>query len=133
MGVEENAALRDAVPAETSERFVDQLAAKAAPTVRGSHGQMMQVAAPAVVAAKDGADDDTVFIERDKAEAGVANQKSGDGLARIGFAQTDAFACAPQREDRVVVGQREFAQTIGGRRRRRERGNEEEGIEGVRE
>jgi hypothetical protein len=83
---------------------------------------VVQVAAPAVVPAEDGADDDAVFVQRDEAQAGIARQKGGDGLARIGFAQTDAFARAPQRQDSVVVGQREIAQTIGGRRGLREGG-----------
>jgi len=133
VGVEKNAAFRDAVPAETRERFVDQPAAKAPSAVRGNHGQVVEVSAPAVMPAQHGADDDAFCVQRNEAQTGIARQKGGDRLPRIGFVQTDAFARAPQRQDSVVVGQREFAQTIGGRRRRRERGNEEEGIEGMRE
>ena len=88
--------------------------------MRGNDRQMVQVAPPAVVSAEDGADDDTIGVRRDQAQAGIASQIGGDGLARIGIAETDAFARAPQREHRVVVGEREIAQAIGGRKGVRE-------------
>ncbi len=122
-GVEENAAFLDTVPAEARERFVDQPAAEAPPAVRGNDGQVVEISAPAVMPAKDGADDAAVFVQRDEAQAGIAHQKGGDRLPRIGFIQTDAGAGAPQRDDGVIVGGREIAQPIGGWRGMREGGN----------
>jgi len=92
VGVEENIALLNAEPAKAGERFVDERATEATPTVRGSNRQMVQVAAPTVVPTEDGADDDAGGVSGDKAQAGIANEEGGDSLPRIGFVETDAFA-----------------------------------------
>jgi len=92
VGVEENIALLNAEPAKACERFVDESATEATPTVRGSNRQMVQVAAPAVVPTEDGADEGAGFIRSDEAQAGIANEEGSDGLMRIGFVETDACA-----------------------------------------
>jgi hypothetical protein len=81
---------------------------------------MMQVAAPAVVAPEDGTDDDSGIIRRDQAQARIALQVGANGFPRVGFVETETFARAPEREDGVIVGEGEVAQTRGGRKGMRE-------------
>jgi hypothetical protein len=64
----------------------------------------MQVAAPAVMTAKHGTDNQRGWRNRHQAEAGVAFEKEGDGLDAVGLIETDAFRILPQGEHGAVVG-----------------------------
>lgn len=101
-GEEEDGAFLDAKLAEFCQARLDELPAKAALPVPFGNGEMMQVAAPAIVAAQRGADDATIFL-RHKTHARVASQIRGDGRARVGLVQPHAFAAPPQGDDGVVI------------------------------
>src|ERR1700690_1218049 len=63
---------------------------------------MMQVTAPAIMAAQHGADDSAVPL-RNETHARITPQICGNGAARVGFVQPHPFRAPPQSNDRVVI------------------------------
>ena len=72
--------------------------------------EMVQVAAPTVMAAEDGTDNFAVRIAGDGALAGIAIEKGCDGFAGVGIVQAHALSLLPEGVDGVVVGEVERAQ-----------------------
>jgi hypothetical protein len=70
---------------------------------------MMQVPAPAVVAAQRGANDPALLL-CDKTEARIAVEKCGDRGARVGFVQPHAFAALPQSDDFIIIFDAKYAE-----------------------
>src|ERR1041384_49846 len=69
---------------------------------------MINPAAPAIVTAKDGADDLAINF-RHAAQPRIALEIICHFLTRIAFANLHAFHAAPQRDRGVVVGYHEFS------------------------
>jgi hypothetical protein len=72
--------------------------------VRTCDGEMMQIPAPAIMAAQDSADNASIGCLGDGAESRVSSEKCRDSIQSIGLTETDALALFPQREDLCVIG-----------------------------
>jgi hypothetical protein len=89
VGEDENVAFLDAGLAQFRQTGIDQLPADASPTILFGHCQMMQITAPAVMAAEHGANDAAILL-RDKTEARSAPQ-----ISRYAGRVSDSFNPTP--------------------------------------
>jgi len=99
---DEDVAFGNAGLAEFRQTGIYQSPADASLTMPLGHREMMQVTAPAVVAAQHGANYPAILL-RNETEAWIVPQKRGDGPARVGFIQSHPFRAPPQGDDRVVI------------------------------
>jgi hypothetical protein len=104
----EQVALLDARSVEGRERTSNECATKASASVRSCDGKVMNEATTAVVAAENGRNDQ-LAIGGDKAEPGVAFEKSAHALERVGIAETDTFSRVPQLPSSSLVFGFEYA------------------------
>jgi len=105
---DKDVALGNAGPAEFRQTNIHQLPADAATPMAFGHRQVMQVAAPAIVTAQQGANDSAVFLGHD-AQPRIAPQICGNGTARVGLVQPHTLAAPPQLHDRAVIFDAESA------------------------
>jgi len=99
---EEDVAFLDAEPPQLSEAGVHQMPAQTPPTLRLLDRQVMQIAAPPVVAAEHGADD-LALGPRHEAQARIPREVGFDRGARVGFVQADTLGALPEAQHGVVV------------------------------
>jgi hypothetical protein len=98
VGEEEDVASADALGGECAEARFDELSAEAAVAEFGGNGEVMEIAAAAIVAAEDGGDD-SLFVAGDETQAGVAGDIVGELLRCVGLVEADAFGGRPESED----------------------------------
>jgi hypothetical protein len=108
MNVHEDVALPDAFFVQGGEASCGQRFAKTFASERRRNGQMMQISAPSIVAAKHRAND-LGINGRNKAHAGIALEKRRHSLLGVGIAQPDSLSQSPQGKGVVIVGHLEFA------------------------
>jgi len=82
----------------------DQASGNTMPAMRGGDREMMQIAAPAVVAAKNRAHDFAGRRFGDYAQPGIPGEKGRHAIRRIGLTQANTFASVPKGLDPRVVG-----------------------------
>jgi hypothetical protein len=104
VGQQEDVAFLDAQRAEARQTGIDQGAADSVASAIGGDGEMVEIAAAAVVAGKNGPDD-SPFSPHNKAEPRIAIQVADDAFARVGVVvQADPFDALPKSHDFVVIG-----------------------------
>jgi hypothetical protein len=79
----------------------------AASAMGRGHGQVLEIAAPTVGSAEDGADD-AIVLGRDEAQAGVEAQVAGNGPGLVDVAKDEALGSTPERQNFVVVSRPEL-------------------------
>jgi hypothetical protein len=77
-------------------------AADTAPTMRGRNGQVLEIAAAAIRATEDGANDATL-VARDEAEAWVLGEVAENRFALIDVTKDEAVSVLPQDDDLFVI------------------------------
>ncbi len=110
--------LIDALRRQPVERPRHQRPADALPAPVGSHHHVMQVAAAAVVATEDAADQPALPLGH-QAQTGVTRQIAGNRLRRIGRPHGDPRRAAHQGHYRGVVIGRHWADVHGAASRQR--------------
>jgi len=105
----EKVALDDILARQIRQAGFDERAAQTLFAVGFGHGEMMQIAAPAIVSAQDRADD-LVAADRDPAQTGIPVQEGGDAFAGVGFIEAHAFGGLPELQHGVVIGRGHGAQ-----------------------
>src|SRR5690348_6402447 len=86
VGEEKNVALENAQPFQLREALCDELRAETFAATRGRNRQVMQIAAAAIVATKDGANEFPPSA-RHEAHPAIPAQITRDRMARIRFVQ----------------------------------------------
>ena len=92
--VDKEVAFVDALRRQAGEAARHQRPADALPAIRRDHGEMVDVAATAVVPAQY-CPHRRVVAHGDEAEAGIARQIGGNGRRLVGAAEADAFGRLP--------------------------------------
>jgi hypothetical protein len=105
---DEDVALVDADSSQGGKRSFDQGAADAFSPRFDCDGEMVDVAAPAVGAAEDRADE-LVSGYGDAAQAGVAGKKLTEEMRVVGVAQSNAFDLPPHLKRCINVAGNEFS------------------------
>jgi hypothetical protein len=101
--IQEDVALLNSLSGEALETPSEEHAPDAPIAMSAIHGQVMQVAAAAVVPTQYCADQRPRFVQRDRAQARVSLEKCSNTLFAIALVQTDAFGPFPKLECRGVV------------------------------
>jgi hypothetical protein len=95
-------ALLDTFRSQRRQALLHQLTADAQPTIVIVDGQVMKVAATAVVPAQNNPHNGQ-SVKGDKAHTRIASQVGGDLVVLVRAAQADAGAATPERIDFVVA------------------------------
>lgn len=104
----EGVTFRNTQGMKTGSAGIDQGPADSSSTARGTDGQVIDVAPPAVMAAEKSSHDRAIRRLGHEAETGVALQKKGQMVSSIGVAEANMLRVFPKGDGPVIIADRHF-------------------------